>query len=182
MHLSSQAGAAHTVSGWSNMQYGAVRKVQPCSGVCLSTAGHTPHTTPQPAQHVQAQSLTRSAQSSSRARPGWGANVKLAGDGVERTTTAEACAEQDPIEELYTSVGISLEFGLSGIRQGRAWVGVRETTKLREMERQSPLPNLARPSRNMRCSSSVQGMPLRLSWSAAGLEDVRGTCTLQCQL
>ena len=44
-------------------------------------------------------------------------------------------------------------------------VGVRLTTKLREMERQSPLPNLASPRRNRRCSSSVQGMPLRRSWS-----------------
>ena len=44
-------------------------------------------------------------------------------------------------------------------------VGVLEMTKLREMERQSPLPNLARPRRNRRCSSSVHGMPLRRSWS-----------------
>jgi len=28
------------------------------------------------------------------------------------------------------------------------WVGVREITKLREMLRQSPFPNLASPSRN----------------------------------
>lgn len=56
-----------------------------------------------------------------------------------------------------------------------ACVGVRETTKLREMERQSPLPNLARPMRKRRCSSSVQGMPLRRSWSVAGLDDVLGT-------
>ncbi len=38
------------------------------------------------------------------------------------------------------------------------------------MLRQSPLPNLARPSRKRRCSSSVQGTPLRRSpltgWSA----------------
>ena len=45
------------------------------------------------------------------------------------------------------------------------WVGVREMTKLRLMLRQSPFPNLARPSRNRRCSSSVQGMPLRRSVS-----------------
>ena len=47
----------------------------------------------------------------------------------------------------------------------RAWVGVREMTKLREMLRQSPLPYFCRPSRNSRCSSSVHGMPLRRSWS-----------------
>lgn len=54
-------------------------------------------------------------------------------------------------------------------RQGRlaqrTWVGVRETTKLREMLRQSPLPNFCRPSRNSRCSSSVQGMPFLRSCS-----------------
>ena len=44
-------------------------------------------------------------------------------------------------------------------------VGVRETTKLREMERQSPLPNFVSPNKNRRCSSSVQGMPLRRSCS-----------------
>ncbi len=40
-------------------------------------------------------------------------------------------------------------------------------TKLREMLRQSPLPNLARPIRNSLCSSSVQGMPFRRSCSDA---------------
>jgi len=44
-------------------------------------------------------------------------------------------------------------------------VGVLETTKFRDMLRQSPFPNLERPSRNKRCSSSVQGMPFRLSCS-----------------
>jgi len=34
---------------------------------------------------------------------------------------------------------------------------VRVTTKLREMLRQSPLPCMARPSRNSRCSSSREG-------------------------
>jgi hypothetical protein len=38
-------------------------------------------------------------------------------------------------------------------------------TKLREMERQSPLPYLASPMRKRRCSSSVHGMPLRRSVS-----------------
>lgn len=46
-----------------------------------------------------------------------------------------------------------------------ACVGVRETTKLREMLRQSPFPNLARPRRKRRCSSSVQGIPFRRSCS-----------------
>jgi hypothetical protein len=45
----------------------------------------------------------------------------------------------------------------------RTCVGVRDMTKFREMDRQSPLPNLARPMRNRRCSSSVQGMPFRRS-------------------
>jgi hypothetical protein len=36
---------------------------------------------------------------------------------------------------------------------------VRVTTKLREMLRQSPLPYVARPSRNIRCSSSLHGVP-----------------------
>ena len=45
------------------------------------------------------------------------------------------------------------------------WVGVRVITKLRDMLRQSPFPNLARPRRKRRCSSSVQGIPLRRSWS-----------------
>ena len=44
-------------------------------------------------------------------------------------------------------------------------VGVLEMTKFREMLRQSPFPNLARPRRNRRCSSSVQGIPFRRSWS-----------------
>lgn len=44
-------------------------------------------------------------------------------------------------------------------------VGVLDTTKFREMLRQSPLPNLERPKRNKRCSSSVQGMPFLLSCS-----------------
>ena len=48
------------------------------------------------------------------------------------------------------------------------WVGVLETTKWREMDRQSPLPNLARPSRKRRCSSSDQGTPLRGSTPDAG--------------
>lgn len=39
------------------------------------------------------------------------------------------------------------------------WVGVLDTTKLRDMPRQSPFPNFPRPSRNSRCSSSVQGTP-----------------------
>lgn len=59
------------------------------------------------------------------------------------------------------------------------WVGVRDVTKVREMERQSPLPNLDSPCRNSRCSSSVQGTPLRLSWScvrAAALELLRTGC------
>lgn len=46
-----------------------------------------------------------------------------------------------------------------------ACVGVREMTKFLEMLRQSPLPNLDRPMRNSRCSSSVQGMPFRRSAS-----------------
>ena len=44
-------------------------------------------------------------------------------------------------------------------------VGVLEMTKFREMLRQSPFPNLAKPRRNRRCSSSVQGIPFRRSWS-----------------
>lgn len=44
-------------------------------------------------------------------------------------------------------------------------VGVRETTKFREIDLQSPFPNLANPRRNKRCSSSVHGMPFLLSCS-----------------
>lgn len=43
------------------------------------------------------------------------------------------------------------------------WVGVLEMTKFLEMLLQSPFPNLANPNRKSRCSSSVHGMPLRLS-------------------
>lgn len=49
-------------------------------------------------------------------------------------------------------------------------VGVLVTTHDREIDLQSPLPNFARPSRNARCSSSDQGMPLRFSPSERGPE------------
>jgi hypothetical protein len=39
------------------------------------------------------------------------------------------------------------------------WVGVLDTTKLRAIPRQSPLPSLWRPTKNNRCSSSVHGTP-----------------------
>lgn len=42
------------------------------------------------------------------------------------------------------------------------WVGVLETTKLREIPRQSPLPSFCNPSKNLRCSSSVQGTPVKV--------------------
>jgi hypothetical protein len=55
-------------------------------------------------------------------------------------------------------------------------VGVRETTKLREMLRQSPFPNLFSPSKNRRCSSSVHGIPFRRSCSDALLPPFGGLC------
>ena len=73
------------------------------------------------------------------------------------------CRPQGPYTLLH---GIMLMiFSVQISPTGRTCVGVRDMTKEREMERQSPLPNLARPSRNRRCSSSVQGMPLRRSCS-----------------
>lgn len=64
-------------------------------------------------------------------------------------------------------------------------VGVLETTKFRDMLRQSPFPNFERPRRNRRCSSSVQGMPFLLSCSLfAGFCNsvaVRGTASLPLQ-
>lgn len=45
----------------------------------------------------------------------------------------------------------------------RTCVGVLDTTKFLAMLRQSPLPNLASPCRNSRCSSSVHGTPFRRS-------------------
>mmetsp|Transcript_12730 Transcript_12730/g.30193 ORF Transcript_12730/g.30193 Transcript_12730/m.30193 type:complete len:235 (+) Transcript_12730:306-1010(+) len=83
---------------------------------------------------------------------------------------------------------------LSRMKYFCAWlatcVGVLVVTKLREMLRQSPLPNFASPSRNSRCSSSVQGTPFRRSPSPLlpfGLVDssgltYAGSGTLPCSI
>lgn len=73
--------------------------------------------------------------------------------------------------------------GRGGGGCSRACVGVRVMTKLREMERQSPLPYLASPMRNRRCSSSVQGMPLRrsVSWLLTWQAGVWSACVCVCQ-
>lgn len=75
------------------------------------------------------------------------------------------------------------EGGGGGGGCSRACVGVRVMTKLREMERQSPLPYLASPMRNRRCSSSVQGMPLRrsVSWLLTWQAGVWSACVCVCQ-
>ncbi len=65
---------------------------------------------------------------------------------------------------MYVTLGpCKLQVVASGVIA--TCVGVLETTKFREMLRQSPLPNLDRPKRNKRCSSSVQGIPFLLSCS-----------------
>ncbi|CAA6669803.1 unnamed protein product [Spirodela intermedia] len=43
-------------------------------------------------------------------------------------------------------------------------VGVLVSTNFLDIPRQSPFPSFSRPSRNVRCSSSVHGTPARRNW------------------